>query len=112
MIASKRRTRDVNLRGMRACLLANTTILRRHFFFCAVSYLGVFVVKSLQEGLEQFIGVVDSFRVLADNPDHRRPSFRFVERVQVLTQISNYTLVSAQKHRHQDDLELALKNSI
>ena len=49
-------------------------------------YLSVLIVKSVQETLQYFVGVVDPLRILANNPYHGCASFGFIKRVKILAE--------------------------
>ena len=53
-----------------------------------------FLLKSLQEALEELVSVVDALRVLSDDPDHRGLRLGLVQGVKVLAQRSDDRLVA------------------
>lgn len=55
-------------------------------------------MEPLQEALEQLVCVVDPLGVFSHDPDHCCPRLRFIQRVQVLTQGGNHTLVPTHTH--------------
>lgn len=50
-------------------------------------------ISTFEETVEQLVGVVDPLGVLADDPDHARPRFRLVQRVQILAKSADDALV-------------------
>ncbi len=40
---------------------------------CYHGYLSVLILEAVQKALQQLVGVVNSFRIFADDPDHGCP---------------------------------------
>lgn len=53
-------------------------------------------MKALKETLQELISVVDTLSIFTHNPNHGSSSVWLIQRVQVLTQSSNYALIPAQ----------------
>ncbi len=55
--------------------------------------LCVLIVEAIQERLQEFIGVVYTLSVFANDPDHRSTCLWFVKSVEILAEIRNDTFV-------------------
>mmetsp|Transcript_9481 Transcript_9481/g.18170 ORF Transcript_9481/g.18170 Transcript_9481/m.18170 type:complete len:426 (-) Transcript_9481:1406-2683(-) len=49
----------------------------------------VFLFERFQKGIEQLIGVINTFCVFSDNPNHTRLGKRFIEGIQIIAQSGN-----------------------
>ena len=54
----------------------------------------VLILESVEEAVQQLVGIVDSLGILPDDPDHGGPRLRLVQRVQILAQRRDDVLVA------------------